>query len=208
MQSFLQAVLVKVTGLRQSRTLCPHSVSTETLVEKDSRVGKPVQNNHNHTEKDPGSWSILQQNGQVCALERMPANVIDSITGLLDPVSLICLELTNSRFRRLLNKRRKKLSQCEEWRLHCLLEVDLIEKGAFLPKRLTCAFCKSSHRHDIFGEGSWFDAGYGFEELDMIKNNAPFSRYCWNQLPKRIDYTPTFRNAQHEQWARSLLEDR
>lgn len=156
---------------------------------------------------DNGSERCLQPTGTTSVFERMPADVILSITPFLDPVSSLCLEYTSTKFRRLLARKKRVLRPCELWKVTCLFERDLIQAGKALPKRLMCAFCKIPHDRNQFSKPhtAYY---YGFETLRMIVVENPLARHCWSHLPKRINYAHTFRNTQHKQWAQGLLEDR
>lgn len=141
-----------------------------------------------------------------CPLEMLPLEIIRHIFGMLDVVSLICLRMTSQRLRHLAIVKRLQLHRCIMWRVKCLLEKDSRAKGVPLPQRLVCAFCKRTHHQRMFGlPGS--DVGYGIACLNMTKSD-PEIRHCWLHMPKRFCYSPTFRDSQQENWARSLERER
>ena len=121
-------------------------------------------------------------------------------------VSIACPKYTNSWFRRAVELEPWEKSRCARWKINCYLESDgICFRGS--EQRLMCAFCKTTHPPKAFGMLST-DVGYGIECLQLLLGASLITRYCWLHVPKRINYSPTFRDPEQEKWARSLPEDR
>lgn len=142
-----------------------------------------------------------------CPLERIPLELSQHIFGMLDGASLVCLGMMSRRLRQMVSVGSRDWDGCVRWRVNSLLERDSRAKGTPLPQqRLTCAFCKCKHDRKMFGDRENY-ALYGIHCLGMNNSRAEI-RHCWLHMPKRFCYSPTFRDAQQEQWARSLVRDR
>lgn len=86
-----------------------------------------------------------------------------------------------------------------KWRINCLLEKDSRAKGAPLPQKLQCAFCKRAHDLYMFVVPRI--------NVGMTKSD-PEIRHCWLHMSKRFCYCPAFRDPQQREWAQSLKRDR
>lgn len=153
-------------------------------------------------------WAECVQTSRASSpLQSLPLEITFQILGTLDIVSLVCLRMTSQRLRRIIAAVRKRdLSLCVRWRINGLLEKDSRAKGAPLPQKLQCAFCKRAHDQKMFGSPRT-NVGYGIEYLEMTKRD-PERRHCWLHMPKRFCYSPAFRDPQQRDWARKLERDR
>ena len=129
---------------------------------------------------------------------------------LLDPVSLLQLKWTSTRLCQAINSNARlkacNSSHCARWKIRCYLEKDMMfgeaPGGVRLPKFILYAFCKKGHPQKAFGKPQT-NSGYGIEYLRAIPPDNPLTRCCWLHIPKRINYSPTFRDNQTELWARA-----
>lgn len=148
----------------------------------------------------------VQRSRATCPLQRLPLEITQYILGMLDVVSLVCLRMTSRRLRQVTRVRRRDLNRCVRWRVTCLMEEDLKAKGAPVPRKLACAFCKCTHRRKMFGLPGT-NVGYGIECVGMTKS-PPAIRHCWRHMPKRFCYSPAYRDSQRGIWARGLQRER
>ena len=149
----------------------------------------------------------LQKGGKQFPLQMLPSHIMIQIMGMLDVVSLVCLKLTSRRLHRVVHVQKRELSACAMWMITCRLEKDLLATKAPLPKRLACAFCKRSHLKKSFKLPHTV-VGDGMICTRMTDCPIPKIRYCWRHFPKRICYSPSFRDREEEEWARSLVQER
>ena len=99
----------------------------------------------------PSALATLQNPPSPCPLLNLPPELPLNILSNLDPVSLVCLKITNRQVHNLVHVEKSSLNRCTNWLIRCRLEKDLIANGKPLPSRLTGVFCKRAHSRRSFG---------------------------------------------------------
>lgn len=139
-----------------------------------------------------------------CPLQSLPPQLFHRILEKIRGPALVCLKLSCKSFFSTVSIKKSELGDCARWLITTRLENDLIKKGEALPDELACAFCKKKHPQEMFR----MLGSNGVETLGMAKSNFPsYRRYCWLHFPKRVCYSPDFRDSQQASWAQSLVRD-
>ena len=124
-----------------------HDADTPRALQK-AQVGqrmRDVRDNSTQVDESLLARNIVQRDGASCSLTSLPHEITLLILEILDIVSLVSLKLTSKRFFETIAVKKTKLNACAKWAITCLLEQDLIAKGAPLPTFIACFFCKEKH---------------------------------------------------------------
>lgn len=114
-------------------------------------------------------------------LERLPTEILQLISDVLDDVSAVCLKNTNSTLRSRINRDSTSFSRCTKWLIMCRFESDLLKNIPWerQPEKVTCAFCKVKRtKAQIIGRGSG-RKGVSFSTFSLGRWHVPSTnRYC------------------------------
>lgn len=117
------------------------------------------------------------------ALERLPNELLVLIHGVLDDVSAVCLQNTNSNLKIKLHRDPTSFSRCTKWLIMCRFEQDQSPATLFgqYPKEgLTCGACKAKRTlPQIAGWCRSGRRGINFPVFDPVRLFVePEKRYC------------------------------
>ncbi|KAL2038166.1 hypothetical protein N7G274_009114 [Stereocaulon virgatum] len=165
-----------------------HKISLVFIQGKSAQVSDP-----------PPATAKLQRPLTHFPLLHLPSELLFEILGHLDPISLICLSLTNHQFRLIIPVPQASLSQCARWIISFRLYHDRTTLRNPLPRNSTCMLrkdmehcwiCKSTRlRGWLAFRNSIQRARARFHKKTPSKSIINLTcRHCDTILPTHIDF--------------------